>query len=70
MKLRAYLGVMSFFAAALSAEAQTTRNTRQSASAQHFVCEMSYSQIECDQEMAVLRKAIAKYSVPELGEWT
>jgi hypothetical protein len=70
MKLRAYLGVMSIFAAALPAEIQTTKNPREPASAQHFVCETGYSQIECDQEMAVLRKAIAKYSVPELGEWT
>jgi hypothetical protein len=30
---------------------------------------MSYSQNECDHEMAVLRKALAEYSVSELGEW-
>lgn len=70
MKLSAYLGVMTFIATALPAETQTPGNARRSASTQHFVCDKGYSQNECDNQMAVLRKAIAKYSVPELGEWT
>src|ERR1700747_1493681 len=70
MKLRAYLGVMAFFAATLPAEAHTPRKPRRSAAAQRFVCVTGYSRNECDQEMAVLRKALAKYSVSELGEWT
>jgi len=70
MKLSAYLGVMAIISTALPAETQTPGNARESASTPHFVCDTSYSQIECDREMAVLRKALAKYSVPELGEWT
>jgi hypothetical protein len=37
---------------------------------QHFVCSTGYSLTECQIEMAVLRKALAKYPAAELGEWT
>jgi hypothetical protein len=70
MKLRAYLGVIAFISTALPAETQTTRNPSPSVSTQHFVCDTDYSQNQCKHEMAVLAKAVAKYSTSELGEWT
>ena len=38
--------------------------------AQHFICTSGYTMEKCIAEMAVLRKALAKYPVAELGEWT
>ena len=38
--------------------------------AQHFVCSTGYSLTECQAEIAVLRKTLAKYPAAELGEWT
>jgi hypothetical protein len=45
-------------------------NAQTQARRQHFVCNIGYTQQQCDIDMAVLRKALAKYPVDELGEWT
>ena len=37
---------------------------------QHFVCNTGYSLTQCQADMAVLRKTLAKYPAAELGEWT
>jgi len=37
---------------------------------QHFVCNIGYTSQECAVDMAVLRRALAKYPVEALGEWT
>jgi hypothetical protein len=37
---------------------------------QHFVCNTGYTPQECLVAMTVLRKALAKYPVDALGEWT
>jgi hypothetical protein len=34
------------------------------------VCNTGYKQKECDDEMVVLRKALANYPVAQLGNWT
>jgi hypothetical protein len=39
-------------------------------SLQHFVCSTGYSLTECQAEIAVLRKTLAKYPAAKLGEWT
>jgi len=39
-------------------------------SQQHFVCNTGYSLQQCHEQMAVLRQALAKYPLEELGEWT
>ena len=70
MELEAYFGVMALFIAALPAESKMTAETHSSASAQHFVCNVGYTEKECDDEMTVLRKALAKYPTSQLGEWT
>ena len=38
--------------------------------AQHFVCNTGYTPEDCGKDTAVLRRALAKYPVTELGEWT
>jgi hypothetical protein len=38
--------------------------------AQKFVCNTGYSQRRCDEDMVVLRKAVASYPVAQLGNWT
>lgn len=37
---------------------------------QHFVCNTGYKQKQCDEQIVVLRKAMAKYPVAQLGTWT
>jgi len=38
--------------------------------AQHFVCNTGYTPEKCHADMVALRKALAKFPVAELGEWT
>jgi hypothetical protein len=40
------------------------------AAEQHFSCEVSYAAMKCAEELAILRRAITRYSTPALGEWT
>jgi len=49
----------------IGTSAQTTQ-----AHKQHFVCNSGYTPQECLAAMTVLRKALAKYPVGGLGEWT
>jgi hypothetical protein len=37
---------------------------------QHFVCNTGYTLEKCHKDVAVLRKALEKYPVAQLGEWT
>jgi len=37
---------------------------------QHFVCNVGYTLEKCRQDIAVLERALAKYPVAELGNWT
>jgi hypothetical protein len=37
---------------------------------QHFSCEVSYAPMKCTEELAILRRAVTRYSTPALGEWT
>lgn len=41
-----------------------------SGSQQHFVCNTGYTLEKCHKDVAVLRKALDKYPVAQLGEWT
>jgi len=38
--------------------------------AQKFVCNTGYSQTNCNEQVLVLRKALANYPVAQLGSWT
>jgi len=44
--------------------------TQAPAPKQHFVCTVGYTQQECQVAVQGLRKALAKYPVAALGEWT
>jgi len=70
MNLKPYFGTIALFAGALPAESRIVDEPPSSTSAQHFVCNIGYTQSECDAEMAVLRKALAHYRASELGAWT
>jgi hypothetical protein len=70
MEFKAYLGLLAFFLSALPSQAQTAAEPARSTAAQHFVCNIGYTQKDCDKEMMVLRKALANYRASELGEWT
>jgi hypothetical protein len=37
---------------------------------QHFVCNTGYTVEKCHKDVAVLRKALEKYPIAQLGEWT
>ena len=47
-----------------------TLNAQTYAPRQHFVCNIGYTPIECQAAMTVLRKAMARYPIDALGEWT
>ena len=51
-------------------ETRITGEPQRSAPARHFVCDKGYTLKQCDEELVVLKKALAKYPIPELGEWT
>ena len=37
---------------------------------QRFVCNTGYTQEKCHEDMTVLRRTLAKYSLVQLGDWT
>ena len=55
---------------ALQLQLRTTASAQGQAPKQHFVCNIGYTPQECAVHMAVLRKALAKYPVEALGDWT
>jgi hypothetical protein len=56
--------------AALPSLSRTGGEPYRSTPVQKFVCNTGYKQKECDDEMVVLRKALANYPVAQLGNWT
>ena len=58
------------FVTALPSQAEITGEPLRSPPARHFVCDKGYTLKQCDEELVVLKKALAKYPIPELGEWT
>ena len=70
MRLKAYLGVAVFFATAIPSQAEITGESQRFPSARHFVCDKGYTLKQCDEELVVLKKALAKYPIADLGEWT
>jgi hypothetical protein len=70
VKLKAYLGVAVFFVTALPSQAEITGEPQRSPPARHFVCDKGYTLKQCDEELVILKKALAKYPISDLGEWT
>jgi hypothetical protein len=62
--------IPSSLVAAVPSQPRTDGEPYRSPSAQQFVCNIGYRQKQCDEEMVVLRKALANYPVAQLGNWT
>jgi hypothetical protein len=62
--------IPSSLVAAVPSQPRTDGEPYRSPSAQQFVCNAGYRQKQCDEEMVVLRKALANYPVAQLGNWT
>jgi hypothetical protein len=56
--------IVRFHNSALPSQTQTTSEPQRSAPARHFVCNTGYTREQCDEEMVVLRTALAKYPAP------
>lgn len=70
--LTGILMVMPFVFSAYPLGAQTIGNVsaQKQAPKQHFACNVGYTSRECQVAATVLRKALARYPVDALGEWT
>lgn len=70
-KLKIYLRLLApFVLLALQPQILPSASAQTPAPKQHFVCNIGYTQKQCEVDMATLRKALAKYPVDGLGEWT
>jgi hypothetical protein len=69
-RLEANNEIPSFLVGALASQPRTAGEPIRSAPAQQFVCNTGYTQKQCDAEMVVLRKVLAKYPAAQLGTWT
>jgi hypothetical protein len=71
VKLVIGFGVMvALLAGANEAKSATPDATPVDTAPQHFVCNTGYTLDKCHKDIAVLRKALDKYPVGQLGEWT
>jgi len=62
--------IPSSLVAALPSQPRTDGEPYRSAPAQQFVCNPGYTQKLCNEEVLVLRKALANYPLTQLGDWT
>ncbi len=62
--------ILSSMVAALPSPPLTSGAPYLPTPAQKFVCNTGYSQTKCDEQVLVLRKALANYPVAQLGSWT
>jgi len=62
--------IPSSLVAALPSQPLTDGEPYRSTPTQQFVCNTGYRQKQCDEQVAVLRKALANYPVAQLGNWT
>ena len=56
--------------AAFPSQPRTGGEPYRSTSKQQFVCNTGYRQRQCDEQVTVLRRALANYPVAQLGSWT
>ena len=59
-----------FSAYPLAAQTDGTAGGQKRASQRHFVCHVGYTPTECQVATTALRKALERYPVDALGEWT
>lgn len=69
-KLDASNEIRSSLAAALPSQPRTDGEPYRPTPTRQFVCNAGYSQKLCNEEMVVLRKALANYPLAQLGNWT
>jgi len=62
--------ILSSMVAALPSPPPTSGAPYLPTPAQKFVCNTGYSQTKCDEQVVILRKALANYPVAQLGNWT
>ncbi len=62
--------ISSSLVAALPLQPRTDREPYQSTPTQQFVCNTGYTQKQCNEDVLVLRKALANYPLTQLGDWT
>jgi hypothetical protein len=62
--------ILSSMVAALPVQPPTSGAPYLPTPAQKFVCNTGYSQTKCDEQVVILRKALANYPVAQLGNWT
>jgi len=69
-RLGANQEIASSLVAALPSQPRTDGEPYRPTPAQKSVCNTGYRQKQCDEQVAVLRKALANYPVAQLGSWT
>src|SRR5207245_534439 len=62
--------ILSSMVTALPSQPRTAGEPYLPTPAQKFVCNTGYSQTNCDEQVTVLRRALANYPVAQLGSWT
>ena len=69
-RLLANSEIPSSLVAAFPSQPRTGGEPYRSTSKQQFVCNTGYRQRQCDEQVTVLRRALANYPVAQLGSWT
>jgi len=69
-RLLANSEIPSSLVAAFPSQPRTGGEPYRSTSKQQFVCNTGYRQRQCDEQVTVLRRALANYPVAQLGNWT
>jgi hypothetical protein len=62
--------ILSSTVAALPSQPPTSDAPYLPTPAQKFVCNTGYGQTKCDEQVVILRRALANYPVAQLGNWT
>ena len=70
MKLKVLFGIVAQAILALQSQTVAMAGPQVEVPAQRFVCNTGYTAKECLAQIAVLRKALAKYPAAQLGTWT
>jgi hypothetical protein len=71
VKLVKDLGILVGLLAAWAGSAcAAPKEAMSGGSAQHFVCNTGYALAQCQKDVATLRRAMERYPVEQLGEWT
>lgn len=69
-RLRAHSEIPSSLVAAHPSQPRNGGEPYRSAPVQKFVCNTGYTQKQCNEDVLVLRKALANYPLTQLGDWT